>query len=42
MEEIENIHPVLADIVMEAGYHAIDILFLEVSHIMYTWHNYEI
>ena len=32
MEEIENISPVLADTVMDAGYHAIDVLFTKVSY----------
>ena len=36
MEKIENISPVLADTVMEAGYYAIDVLFSEVSHICST------
>ena len=31
MEEIDNISPVLADTVMDAGYHAIDIQFSGVS-----------
>ena len=31
MEEIKNINPVLADLVMEAGYHAIDVLYSQVS-----------
>ena len=30
MEEIVNIHPVLADLVMEAGYRAIDVLLSQV------------
>lgn len=36
MEEIEDISPVLADTVMDAGYHAIDIQFSEVSSVMYN------
>ena len=31
MEEVDNISPVLADTVMDAGYHAIDVLFTKVS-----------
>ena len=33
MEEIENINPVLADLVMDAGYHAIDKLYSKVVSI---------
>ena len=31
MEEIGNINPVLADLVMEAGYRAIDTMYSQVS-----------
>ena len=37
MEEIDNIHPVLADLVMGAGYHAIDVLYNEVSFTIITF-----
>lgn len=32
MEEIGDVSPVLADLVMEAGYRAIDKLYSKVSH----------
>ena len=32
MEEVDNMNPVLVDIVMEAGYQAIDVLFAQVRH----------
>ena len=35
MEEIEDISPVLADTMMDAGYHAIDVLFSKVSCICF-------
>ena len=40
MEEVDNISPVLADTVMDAGYHAIDVQFSGVSIAIRIIFNY--
>ena len=41
LADFDNLSPLLADLVMEAGYHAIDILFDQVSYVYVSYGLYK-